>query len=1076
MAWRIPDGEIERLKREVSIQRLAEARGVKLKRSGKELLGLCPFHKDTDPSLRIDPGKNLWHCLGACNKGGDVISWLMHAQGISFRHAVELLREDHLPLTAAAGASEPPKHGTVRKLSPPLNRDADDRALLLQVVSYYNETLKQSTDAMKYLEARGLKSSEIIERFRLGFANRTLGYRLPDKNRLAGAELRGRLQKLGLYRDSGHEHFNGSLVVPIFDLNGDVMQMYGRKITRALREGTPEHLYLPGPHRGVWNEQALIASKEIILCEALIDALTFWCAGYRHVTTSYGVNGFTSDIKAAFQKHDTKKVYLAYDRDQAGESAAQTHGEELMQMGIECFRVQFPKNMDANEYALKTQPATKALAVMLNGAAWLGKGKRPDTTAMQPARPEEPKIIQPQRIKIEIEEPITTAANAEPPIVLAAKMATAAPTPTAENQNPEPAAKEKNAISAPTADTTAESVLSLAADPEAEQSERAPRSAPLPSVLATTVDVPTEIKGEEIIIWQGERRYRVRGLAKNMSYELLRVNVLASHKNLRGEDGFHVDTLDLYSARQRSVFIKQASEELGIKDEIIRHDLGRVLLKLEELQDGQIKKALEQPKTEIAMSQEESAQALELLRQPNLLDRILTDFERCGVVGEETNKKISYLAAVSRLLRAPLAVVVQSSSAAGKTSLMEAVLDFVPPEQRQEYSAMTGQALFYMGEKELKHKVLAVSEEEGAQRAAYALKLLQSEGVLTIASTGKDPVSGKHVTHEYRVEGPVMIFITTTAVEMDEELLNRCMVLTVNEDPEQTKAIHQKQREARTLDGLWARQKRAEILALHRNAQRLLKTIEVVNNHAINMSFPYNRTRARRDHMKFLTLIDAIALLHQHQREIKTSTRDGQTLEYIEATEADVQLALQLVNQVLPPSLDELQPQTRRLLLFIEKMVAQQCEEHQIERAEYRFSRRLVRHWTQWGDSQLKKHLARLEEMEYLIVHRGGRGQSYVYELDFETDENGKPVVPGLKAIYNYDEKKSRANDHLARGGHGQVTGMARGGHAEESRSNTGDNRDFYQNGEKSTCAESRENPVIAKANGRASAALAGVK
>ena len=85
-------------------------------------------------------------------------------------------------------------------------------------------------------------------------------------------------------------------MIPIFNLNGEVVQMYGRKITPNLREGTPDHLYLPGPLRGVWNEQALIASKEIILCEALIDALTFWCAGYRNVTTIYGVNNFTEEI------------------------------------------------------------------------------------------------------------------------------------------------------------------------------------------------------------------------------------------------------------------------------------------------------------------------------------------------------------------------------------------------------------------------------------------------------------------------------------------------------------------------------------------------------------------------------------------------------------------------------------------------------------------------------------------------------------------------------------------------------------------------------------------------------------
>ena len=83
------------------MQRLAEARGMKLRRHGEDLMGLCPFHDDHEPSLFISPEKNLWHCLGACQTGGTVIDWVMKAQGVSFRHAVELLRADHPALAAA---------------------------------------------------------------------------------------------------------------------------------------------------------------------------------------------------------------------------------------------------------------------------------------------------------------------------------------------------------------------------------------------------------------------------------------------------------------------------------------------------------------------------------------------------------------------------------------------------------------------------------------------------------------------------------------------------------------------------------------------------------------------------------------------------------------------------------------------------------------------------------------------------------------------------------------------------------------------------------------------------------------
>src|SRR5688500_13445913 len=118
--------------------------------------------------------------------------------------------------------------------------------------------------------------------------------------------------------------------------------MYVRKITPGykLRKGTPLHLYLPGPHRGVFNVEALKSSSSVILCEALIDALTFWCAGFHNVTASYGVEGFTDDHLQAFSRHGTRQVLIAYDRDEAGERAATSLAEKLMAEGLECLRVQ----------------------------------------------------------------------------------------------------------------------------------------------------------------------------------------------------------------------------------------------------------------------------------------------------------------------------------------------------------------------------------------------------------------------------------------------------------------------------------------------------------------------------------------------------------------------------------------------------------------------------------------------------------------------------------------------------------------------------------------------------------------
>ena len=926
---RIPDTEIERLKHEISLQRLAESQGIALTRHGADLIGLCPFHDDHEPSLVISPKKNLWHCLGACQSGGSVIDWVIKTNGVSFRHAVELLREG-VPAVSSLAASLA-KRSSVPKLPAPVSLDADDQALLNQVIDYYHETLKQSPEALAYLQARGLDHPELIARFKLGYANRTLGLRLPEKSRVAGAEIRARLQTLGLYRDTGREHFNGSLIVPVIDAHGFVTEVYGRKLLDHLRAGTPKHLYLPGPHRGVWNSEALQASKEIILTEALIDAMTFWCAGYRNVTASYGVEGFTEDHLAAFKQHGIERMLIAFDRDAAGDAAADKLAERLMSEGIDCFRIQFPKGMDANDYALKVTPASKSLGLVIRKAVWLGKGTAPERAALA---------------------------------VVACDL----------KSEPAPQA-----------------ISSLAAlVPERGKEETPLPASPVPA--APTLDIHATVTDSEIVLTFTDRRYRVRGLQKNLSYAALKVNLLVS----LGEP-FFVDTLDLYAARARASFITQAAIELRVSEDILKTDLGRVLLKLEQLQDEQIKKTLEpKPIAAVQINEAEREEALDLLKSPNLLERILADFEACGVTGETTNKLVGYLAATSRLLAAPLAVVIQSSSAAGKSSLMDAVLALMPEEERIKYSAMTGQALFYMGETNLKHKCLAIVEEEGASRASYALKLLQSEGELTIASTGKDPNTGNLITQEYRVEGPVMIFLTTTAIEIDEELMNRCLVLSVDEGREQTEAIHALQRQKRTLAGLMARQEKEAILTLHRNAQRLLRPLAVVNSYADQLTFLSDKTRTRRDHEKYLTLIDTIALLHQHQRTVKTTQHRGQALEYIEVTLDDIAAANALAHEILGRSLDELPPQTRRLLAALVGYVKTQTEAQQVQRADFRFSRREVRAYSGFSDTQLRIHLDRLVSLEYLLTHRGSRGQSFVYELLYDGPGDTAPHLSGL--------------------------------------------------------------------------------
>jgi DNA primase len=458
-------------------------------------------------------------------------------------------------------------------------------------------------------------------------------YRLPAKHTKAGMAIRDTLKQVGVLRQKmGVEHFAGCLVVPVLDERGQVQEIYGRRISPKAEKNN-RHWYLPHAHRGVFNISVFNPSSEIILCESLVDALTFWVHGFKNVTCSYGTNGFTDEHQKALVDYSIEKLFIAYDNDEGGNKAAGLLAEKLQTElpQLQIYRVQFPDGVDANEYALKVKPAQQSLERLLRQAKPMN-----NATDLQQA----------------VHGILPSTALAHP----------------------------------------------CASQPLQSDANKKPQN-----------DCPVEITDTEIKCQLGNRFYRVRGLEKNQSLGQLKINLL-----VKVGEFLHVDTIDLYQSRQRNSFIQQAAVECGMDDKKIKNDLGRLLLKLEQLQEENHQKALENKAESIQISSEDQAVALELLKDKTLIQRIKNDFITQGIVGEDTNALTGYLAAVSRKLDRPLAVMIQSSSAAGKSALMDAVLNLIPSEERVQYSAMTGQSLFYMGETNLKHKILAIAEEEGA--------------------------------------------------------------------------------------------------------------------------------------------------------------------------------------------------------------------------------------------------------------------------------------------------------------------------------------------------------------------------
>ena len=483
--------------------------------------------------------------------------------------------------------------------------------------------------------------------------------------------------------------------------------------------------------------------------------------------------------------------------------------------------------------------------------------------------------------------------------------------------------------------------------------------------------------GNEAELAIEDRHYRVRGLDKNTSFDHLKINLkLTSHGRI------HIDLLDLYNARNRAAFLAAGHCITGVAKDALEADFIQLIQKLEKHQEEKIKAKMEPEKREIQMTSEEEQEALSLLKDKNLFERILEDFTAAGVVGENTNKLLGYLISISRKLAKPLSGQIIARSASGKSSLMNAILDFVPPEDKHLVTSLTSQALYYMPEDGLKHKVLAVAEDEGSSNATYPLKLLGSENQLTLAVTVRDPDGGFPQTRLKVVKGPVAQLTTSTKPEIDYELGNRYLILTVDESTEQTRRIHEAQRVGETLEGQLTKSNREKVIQIHHNAQRLLKPLMIHNPFAKKLDFPHDQLRLRRDNPKYLGLIRTIAFLRQYQKKSKRTRYQGEIIEYIEVDKIDIKLANELASYVLGRSLDELMPPTRSFLIALDRMVTDLAKEQKIKKESVRFTRREVRERIKWGVTQVREHLSRLVDLELVETHKlpGSTGR-YCYSI-----------------------------------------------------------------------------------------------
>jgi DNA primase len=387
------------------------------------------------------------------------------------------------------------------------------------------------------------------------------------------------------------------------------------------------------------------------------------------------------------------------------------------------------------------------------------------------------------------------------------------------------------------------------------------------------------------------------------------------------EKVLHSDTLDMADSEKRKKF---ANAVAAISKAIPKEQLEQAILEKvaqitarkreadDEKQDGRKGDPLDDTPQEVKEA------TLELLKSDTLFEQISADVRDIGVAGEDELASTLYIIMTSRLLDKPLSTIVQGASSSGKTYTIESVAKLMPPETVVQAHDFTDQALYYLPSGSLRHKVVIsgerVQEHRGkdgyAEDNSKAFREMVGSGELRKAVTVKGP-DGKPETVLIHQPGPIAYFESSTAANIHDEDATRLLPLATDESASQTrKIIEAQRREAKGQTVSEAR--RREIIERHHTMQRLLRPLTVRIPYSDSIVLPEAKIVTRRANEQFFSVIRAVALLRQYQKQIRDDETTGE--QYIEADEVDYQIVYRLMKGVLVRKYSPMNQQSRDLL------------------------------------------------------------------------------------------------------------------------------------------------------------------
>lgn len=427
--------------------------------------------------------------------------------------------------------------------------------------------------------------------------------------------------------------------------------------------------------------------------------------------------------------------------------------------------------------------------------------------------------------------------------------------------------------------------------------------------------------------------------------------------------------LDLYNDVQVEKLIRKAAERLEVGTLQITKAIADITRQLELYRLQQIEQ--QQTATEVKkkiLTPDEREAAINFLMHPGLMQRTNDLIGKAGVIGEMFNRLLMYIIFTSRKRENPLHIISMGSSGAGKSHLQEKVSELIPEEDKVPSTSFTSNALYYMGEYDLQHKIILIEDMDGAETILYALRELISKKHIIKLVPQKDS-KGVTKTISFKVKGPVTVAGCTTQESIYEDNANRSFLIYIDESKQQDEAIMNYQRAVSA--GRINHSEEKQIKQLLQNSQRLLQPIAIRNPYAELLQIPGEVFKPRRTNAHYLQFIEAVTFYHQYQREKHTDTTTGET--FINTTLEDIAEANKLMKEVLLRKADELSGATRNYFEQLKQLLKEQKQST--------FTNKEIRKILRLPGTTVRRYHNELLQNGYIRLQESKKKKGYLFEI-----------------------------------------------------------------------------------------------